>query len=315
MRAAVLQAFGTAPVLLADFPEPHPGIDDVVVQLVLAAVNPIDVWVCEGSVAAAMPPPLVPGGEGVGRLEDGTRVIVRGGGLGVSRHGTYAERVAVHPRSIVPIPEGVTDEQASGIGIAGVTALDALDLAEVGPSSTVLVLGASGGVGTFAVQLARARGARVVAQTSSPDRAGDLALRAETVIVADAEGLAAEVAEVAPQGVTAVLDGLGGDFTSASIRLVAPRGIIALYGQTAGRNVQFSPTDLYRKSAQIRGYSGLHSPAETLTKGIRRLLELVAEGVVAPTIDAVLDLADAAESHRRIAERESAGKLLLRIRS
>ncbi len=215
----------------------------------------------------------------------------------------------------MPIPEGVTDEQAAGIGIAGVTALEALDLAEVGPSSTVLVLGASGGVGTFAVQLAKARGARVVAQTSSPGRAGDLALRAETVIVAEADDLEGELADVAPQGVTAVMDGLGGDFTSAAIRLVAPRGIIALYGQSAGRSVQFAPTDLYRKSAQIRGYSGRHSPADVLTKGIRRLLELVAEGVVAPTIDAVLELGDAAESHRRIVQRESAGKLLLRVRS
>ncbi len=111
------------PLVLQNVPEPVPGPGEVVIDIKRAAVNPLDVWVSRGTVAAAGPLPRTGGSEGAGVTEEGRRVAFRGAGIGVARDGSYAERIAVPAAGLADVPDAVTDAQAAGVGVAGVTAL------------------------------------------------------------------------------------------------------------------------------------------------------------------------------------------------
>jgi NADPH2:quinone reductase len=293
------------PMVPSEVPVPVAGPGETLVSVSRAAVNPLDIWTSRGSVGGGLPRTL--GVEGAGTTADGRRVFFRGSGLGISRDGSYAEQVVVPDEALTPIPDGVSDAAAAGIGVAGVTALDVLDLAGVGAGSRVLVLGASGGVGSVACQLARARGARVIAQTSSAARAAGLAAEADQVAVAGADGLEAAVGD----RVDAVLDPLGGAFTGAAVRLLAPGGCIVVFGASAGPEFTIVSTQLYRNRGRLLGYGGIGESAADLSRKAGILMAEVAAGRLRPVIAAELPLADANEAHRRLLTREAGGKLLL----
>ncbi len=309
---AVRQYGYDQPLVVEDVPAPQAGAGERVVTVTYGAVNPLDVWIGAGSVAAAGPLPRTPGCEGVGTTADGRRVAFRGAGLGLVRDGAWAEQVAVPEIALAEIPEGCSDEDAAALGIPGVTALDCLDLAEVGSGSTVLVLGASGGVATIAMQLAQARGARVIAQTSSPSRVGQISRYAHEVVVADADALEAEVRTFAPDGVDAILDPLAGRFAAPSCRLLAAHGMLVLYGASAGSEFTFTPQEMYRKNARIAGYSGLPVAPEATARSQEALFALVAAGSLEAVIADTLAFDDANEAVDRIRENRAGGKLLLR---
>jgi NADPH2:quinone reductase len=308
---AVRQHAYDAPVTVEDVPEPEAGEGEVRVRITRAAVNPLDVWIWAGSVAAAGPLPRVPGCEGVGETDDGRRVAFRGTGLGLVRDGTWAEAATVPTSALAAIPDAVSDADAAAIGIPGVTAHDCLDRAEVGAGSTVLILGASGGVSILALQLARARGARVIAQTSSPNRVGVISRYADDVVVAAADALEVEVRTVAPDGVDAILDPLAGDFSAPAARLLAPGGTLVLYGASAGSDFAFGPQELYRKNARIIGYSGLPVAPDITAATMTRLFDEIGSGALQPVIADELPLERAQEAIDRIRTNRAGGKLLL----
>ena len=311
MRAVRQHAYD-APLVVEDVDAPAAADGETLVTIAYGAVNPLDVWISLGSVAVAGPLPRTPGCEGVGTTADGRRVAFRGAGLGLVRDGAWAEQVAVPDAALAAIPDGCSDAQAAALGIPGVTALDCLDLAEVGGGSTVLVLGASGGVSTIALQLAKARGARVIAQTSSPNRVGLVSRFADEVVVCAADDLEAEVREIAPDGVDAILDPLAGDFSAPCVRLLAPNGALVLYGASAGPSFAFQPQEMYRKNARVIGYSGLPvAPADT-ARAMESLFDLVAAGSLDPVIADELALEDANEAVTRIRENRAGGKLPLK---
>ena len=167
MRALRQHAFGE-PLTVEEIDAPVAAAGETLVTITRGAINPLDVWIADGRVGAGLPVPRTPGCEGVGMTADGRRVAFRGAGCGLTRDGSWAEQVAVPNEALAIIPDGCSDAQAAALGIPGVTAFDCLELAAIGAGSTVLILGASGGVSTIAMQLAKARGARVIAQTSSP---------------------------------------------------------------------------------------------------------------------------------------------------
>jgi NADPH2:quinone reductase len=311
VRAVRQHVYGE-PLQVDEVPEPEPGPGELVVEVTRAAVNPVDVWVSRGTVAGAGPLPRTAGGEGAGRTADGRRVQFRGAGLGVVRDGSYAERVAVPAAVVTAIPDGVSDAAAAATGVAGVTALDALDLGRVAPGETVLVLGATGGVGSYAVPLARARGARVVAQTSSPARVDELAAAADAVVCSTAEGLEDAVRDACGNdSVAVVLDALGGAYATAAVRLLGRGGRLVSFGASAGPEFSVSSTELYRKGASILGYASLAGNAADLAAKAGILLDLIARGDLQPRIAAELPLEEANEAHRRIVANEAGGKLLL----
>ena len=151
MRAARVHRFGE-PLQIDDVPEPTVGPDDVLLDIRHVGVNPLDVWLTQGTVAGGEQPlPFVPGVEAIGSVE-GRTVLARGFGLGVRRDGFYRERAAIPAEAPIPIPDGVDPGQAAALGVAGATAWRLIgDVSDVRAGDRVLVLGASGGVGSLVV--------------------------------------------------------------------------------------------------------------------------------------------------------------------
>jgi NADPH2:quinone reductase len=299
------------PLQLEEVAEPEARDGETVVRVVRAAANPLDVWISAGTVATAGPLPRTAGSEGTGTTPDGRRVSFRGAGLGLTRDGTYAELVAVPDACLAAVPDGCSDSAAAGIGIAGVTAMDCLELGGVEEGTVVLLLGASGGVASMAAQLARSRGATVIAQTSSRDHASAFEEYADHVVVAAHGQLEGAVREQAPDGVDVVLDGLSGPFTGPAVRLLRRGGRLVLYGASAGPELTVASAEMYRKQASILGYSGLTEDPAVLARRAERVMAEVAAGRLQPHVADELPLADANEAHRRIRERQAGGKLLL----
>lgn len=290
-------------------PEPEAGPGEVVVDVAFASVNPLDIWVSQGDIGvAAQHLPWVPGTEATGHV-DGRPVIVRGGGIGVTRPGVCAQRAAVPAEAALAVPDGVDLAQAAAVGVAGLTAWNALhDKARVAPGDRVLVLGASAGVGCAAVQLARAAGATVWAQTGSPAKAAGIV--ADRVVVTDGAGLVGALAGWAP---TVVLDGLGGAFTAAAVDALAPAGRLVVYGTSTGEPVSYNLRTFYRKGLTQYGYAGLAESVARMHEVLGHLFEEMRAGRLRMPVELV-PLARAHDAHRRILERRVEGKLVIDCR-
>jgi NADPH:quinone reductase len=308
MKAARIHAFGQD-LSIDDVPEPEVGLEEALAHIRFAAVNPLDVWVTQGTVAGGQQSlPFIPGAEAAGEV-DGERVLIRGAGLGVARNGLYRERANVPRTAVVSLPEGVDLEQAAGAGVAGSTALALAEVASIGAEDRVLVLGASGGVGSLVVQVAKAAGASVWGQTSSEDKVRFLEeLGVDRAVVAGAEDLPAAVREFEA---TVAIDPLGNGFTRAAVEALQPFGRIVLYGTSAGHIQEMDLRALYRKAVQLHTYSGTIDPPERNRELLRKVVEALVRGDLRVPIDEVLPLDRAAEAHRRIKERGVRGKLLL----
>lgn len=227
MRAVALDQYAEPDTLqVRDVDDPKVGPDSVLVQVRAASINPVDYKIAPGYLDGAFPAlwPLVLGwdvaGEVVGHgpavrgVEVGQRVF----GYARKDHlggGTWADLVAMPQRSVAPSPQSLDDVAASCLPLAGLTAWQSLvEVLAVGAGDTVLVHGATGGVGHLAVQIARSRGARVLGTCSARNTDYLRSLGAEALEYGD--GLAGRVREVAPDGVDAVLDLAGGDALSTS---------------------------------------------------------------------------------------------------
>ena len=308
MRAAVLHQIGGT-LTVDQLPDPAPLDDEVLVDITHASVNPLDIWVGRGAPGtAAANLPWIPGTEGAG-LHNGLPVLVRGGGIGIIRRGLYATKAVVPPSCLLELPEGTDPIAAAALGVAGITAWHCVHTrGGCGPEDRVLVLGASGGVGSLAVQIAKATGAAVWGQTTSAAKAaGVAALGADRVVTAEADVLAEAAAELRP---TLVVDGLGGAFTAAAVALLEPFGRLVLYGASAGDDIALSSRGFYRKGITMVGYTGLLETPQQQAEVLSQLLSRVRAGTLRVPTE-VLPLSDAAEAHRRILDRQVEGKLVL----
>src|SRR5450759_2921051 len=190
IRAARLHAHGE-PLVVETIELDSPAQDEVRVELEFGGVNPVDQYTAAGRVSPDGPLPRTLGAEAAGTA-DGRLVLVAGEGLGGSRDGVWASAANVPEAALVPIPEEVSPGAAAAMGIAGLTALNCVRaLAQVSAEDRVLVLGASGGVGSMIVSLAAAAGATVWGQTGSEHKAGAISdSGADRVLVAGPEALA-----------------------------------------------------------------------------------------------------------------------------
>ena len=309
MRAARLHSIGGT-LQLDELPDPEPGPGEKLVDIAYASINPLDVWITQGSIgAAAANLPWIPGGEATGHV-DGRPVLVRGGGLGVIRQGTYCSKIAVPADWLLDVSDDLDLAQVAAMPVAGITAWMCIHgRAQLGALDRVLILGASGGVGAVAIQLAKAVGATVWGQTGSPSKvAGIAANGADNVIVAGADEIEAAVASYEP---TVILDSLGGPYTDAAVASIANRGRLVVFGTSNDQMVTINLRRLYRKGVSLLGYSGIIDTPEDQRSAIDTLLAMMAAGSLRIPVGDVLPLADAAEAHARILERRVEGKLLL----
>lgn len=310
--AARLHRHGSPPVVEA-VAVPDPAPDEVVVDLAFSGVNPVDRYAVAGRVDPDTPLPRTLGREGSGTL-DGRPVVVFGHGVGRTRDGVWATAAVVPRAALVEVPPQVDLAQAATLGVAGVTAWRTVtELAAVTPDDRVLVLAATGGVGSMIVSLVRAHGAVVWGQTGDPAKAAWLEGHgADRAVVADAGDLAAQVAGLRP---TVVFDSLGGGFTAAAVEALEPRGRLVLFGTSADPSGELPLQVLYRKGLTLYGYGGLGEPEEHLADALRAALAAVAAGRLTVAVDRTVPLADVAGALDLLGQRSRRGKLVLDLRA
>jgi NADPH2:quinone reductase len=291
----------------------EPGDGEVIVEMAFAGVNPVDRYQAEGRVAPDAPIPRTLGSEGAGRYE-GRPVMIRGHGLGSKRDGLWATSALVPERALVPVPEGVALEAAAAMGVAGVTAWRcATEKARLLPGDRVLVLGASGGVGSMLVSIARSIGAEVWGHTGDPEKAGWIKERgASEVAVGDPGAVAAIAADFRP---TVVFDPLGDGFFGAAVRVLAEKGRLVTFGTSAAPEGEVPLQMLYRKGLTVHGYAGLIESDEDLDRGVREALDALRDGRMEVVVDRTVPLDEAQSAFDLLQSRSVRGKLVLDLQT
>jgi NADPH2:quinone reductase len=314
MRAAIIERLGEPPVV-AEAPDPAPEEGDVVVEVLAASLNPVDLTVAAGRFYAGPPRvPYVPGREGVGRVVSGTAVepgtLVRFEvDAGFGRGGSLAERAAAPDENVVELPPETDPALAAALGIAGLAGwLPLSDRARLREGERVLVLGASGAVGQVAVQAARILGAAtVVAAARSADglrRAQELG--ADATVQLSEEGSLSELAErfrdAAGGELDVVVDPLWGmPARSAMDALARGSGRHVNVGQSAAPALELPSAVVRGRAIAVIGYSGFVTPEERKAQAYLELLEHALHGRLVIDHD-VLALSDAGEAWRRQAQ-------------
>ena len=284
MRAAIVSAY-QAPPEVAERQEPSAEEGRAVVELLAAALNPADLAIASGSFPAGSPPlPYVPGIEGVGRVVDssrfapGTRVWASGRGLGVAFDGAFSERFAVADEVLVEVPEAASDVVAAALGQVGLAAWMSLSWrAPVREDEVVLVLGATGNVGTVAVRAAKLLGAgRVIAAGRDEARLATLGADATVAIGDDFGDRLAEAVGDAPP--TLVLDTLYGPPLEAALAVAAPGTRIVHLGQSAAPTITLPSGFVRGKQLELLGYSNFAVPLDALARGYADVVGHAAAG-------------------------------------
>jgi NADPH2:quinone reductase len=305
---------------LAEIDAPTPGPGRAVVTVAASGVNFIDIYHREGRYH--MPLPFTPGTEGAGRVlavGPGVSEVSVGDRVGwVNVPGTYAEQALVPADRLVPLPDGIDFETAAAVLLQGMTAHFLVTEAHpVQPGETILVHAAAGGMGLLLTQLVTHLGGRVIATTSTPEKA-ELARgagAAEVILYTEVDDLAAAVkAANGGQGVAAVYDGVGKDTFDASLASLRIRGDLVLFGGASGAVPPFDPIRLMQAGSITLQRPTLGHYVLTREELLLRATNVfgwVESKVLGVAVTARYPLADAAQAHRDLAGRRTTGKLLL----
>jgi NADPH:quinone reductase len=322
MRAIVVRAFGDPEVLaLETVPDPMPQKGQVLVRVKAAGVNPVDTYMRSGSYARKPALPYVPGVDGagvveavgpeVGGIRAGQRVYVSGpvsGGL----NGTYAELVVCAEASVHPLPERITFQQGAGVNTPYATALRALmQRGQARPGEWVLVHGASGGVGTAAVQIARALGMHVIG-TAGTSEGLDLVRRqgAQHAVRHGANGYLEQVVQITGgRGVDVVLEMLANVNLDNDLTVVAPGGRICVIGNRG--TIEIDPRKAMSKEAAILGVQLGLTPPEDRRSLHAFIVAGLENGTLTPVVGKELPLGDAPAAHVAVLEPGAKGKIVL----
>jgi NADPH2:quinone reductase len=308
MRALRIHRHGL-PVFDADAPDPVSGPGQGIVELAYAGINPVDVFIMQGTVAAEAPLPRVLGIDGAGYL-DGRRVMVHGAGVGVVRDGTLADLVAAPEVAIVPIPQEVSFEAATGCGNAGATAVRLFMLADPQPGDRALVLAASGSVGAAVCSLVSTAGITVLGQVRRGS-AVDIVrgAGAKPILVPTPADLAVAVGGERP---TILFDPLGGAWTAAAIELLPVDARHIVYGTITGQTIEFDLRRFYRRSGTMCSYRGILEPPERLREAVALALTFLAEGRLWMPLGVRIPLSSAAQAYDLIGTSHT-GRIVIEI--
>jgi alcohol dehydrogenase len=333
MKAMIVREHGDLGRLVYDeqFPDPRPGPGEVVVAVRATSLNYHDVFTLRGMPGITIPMPAIMGLDVAGEIDElgpdvegwrvGDRVLIdpidrrRGGLMGETIHGGLAERCRAGAHQLIPIPAGVSFADAAALPVAYGTAHRMMvTQGRVAAGERVLILGASGGVGTGCVFLARMAGATVVACASSESKAKRLyELGADHVIDYARGDFMAEVHARFGKphrrgfegGVDVVVNFTGGDTWVPSLRCLRRGGRLLTCGATAGFDPKTDIRYIWTFELQVLGSNGW-TPEDLVT-----LLQMVAGGRLKPVIDRVVPLAEAREGLRLLADREVIGKVIV----
>jgi len=325
MRAVVITEYGGPDVLdIVEVADPSPGPDDIVVRVAHTAVNRADTLQRQGGY----PDPLrrgdveVPGLEFAGVVEAvGGRVTLWAPGdrvMGIESGACYAELVVTHERQAIPVPSTVELSDAAALPEVFLTAWDALVVqGRLTSGRWALVHAGASGVGTAAIQIAKAIGARI-AVTCSPGKAAACRdLGADLVLERSPADWAAELKAAVPRGVDVVLDVIGGDEANRNLAVVAPRGTIVQVGLMGGGQTPVNLGLLLVKRVTWIGTTLRARPLEekvaVCQRFIAEVIPLFEAGALIPVIDSRFALDDIADAHRHMEANANVGKILIDV--
>ncbi|TBU97103.1 NADPH:quinone oxidoreductase family protein [Phytopseudomonas dryadis] len=325
MKALLCKAFGPAETLvLEEVAAPRAKGNEVLLEVHAAGVNFPDTLIIEGNYQFKPPLPFSPGGEAAGvvtavgdkvaHLKVGDRVMALTG------WGSFAEQVAVPAYNVMPIPDSMDFTNAAAFGMTYGTSLHALQQrARLQPGETLLVLGASGGVGLAAVEIGKAMGARVIAAASS---AAKLTVAknagADELIDYGTQNLKDEIKRLTNgQGADVIVDPVGGDLFDQAIRGIAWNGRLLVIGFASGRIPELPVNLALLKGAAVLGVFwgafAQRQPADNAAN-FQQLLQWFAEGKVKPLVSQTYPLERAAEAITALGQRKAVGKLVIQVR-
>jgi NADPH:quinone reductase len=305
-----------------EIPDPEPGPGQVLVRVAAVACNFPDILLCQGKYQEKPALPFTPGMEISGEVvaagegaaaKVGDRVI----GTPQMGQGGYAELAVLDAASTLPWPEGMTPAQAAGMFVTYQTGICALEhRGRLQPGETLLVHAAAGGVGSAAVQLGKALGARVIGTAGGPEKCAVVkAVGADEVIDYSSEDLIARVKELTgKRGADVIFDPVGGDIFDASRKVVAFEGRILIIGFVSGRFADAPTNHVLVKNYEVVGvHWGFYRTMkpEMIPRWQARLDDLWAAGKIDPLVGVELPLREAPEALRRLGSRGTTGKVVL----
>lgn len=325
MKAVLCKAFGPAETLvLEEIASPEAKKNEVLLQVHAAGVNFPDTLIIEGKYQFKPPFPFSPGGEASGvvtavgekvsHLKVGDRVMALTG------WGSFAEDVAVPGYNVMPIPAGMDFASAAAFGMTYGTSMHALkQRANLQPGETLLVLGASGGVGLAAVEIGKAMGAKVIAAASSAEKLEVAkAAGADELINYSESNLKDEVKRLTGgQGADVIYDPVGGDLFDAAIRSIAWNGRLLVVGFASGRIPELPVNLTLLKGAAVVGVfwgSFAQRQPQDNAANFQQLFAWHAEGKLKPLVSQTFPLAQAAEAINTLGQRKAVGKVVVQVR-
>lgn len=323
MKALVCHKYGPIDTMrVRSWPDPRPDTGEVLVDIAYAAVNFPDTLIVQGLYQVKPKIPFIPGhecsgivrqvGPGVKYLRVGDRVMVSSGTA------SLAEKICVNQYRARKVPDQVPLDVAATIGVAYGTALHALkDMAQLQENETVLVLGASGGTGSAAIEIARAMGATVIAAASTDAKLDHCRrIGAEHTINYDTEDLRASIEQIAPDGVGVVFDPVGDRYAEPALRSLGFRGRYLVVGFAAG-DIPRLPLNLalLKERSIIGVYNGIWAKMRTqeVLTNTNLLLAWIQSQKLAPVITNRYSLDQAVDALQEAASRRVMGKIIIEV--
>ncbi|MGC8573361.1 MAG: alcohol dehydrogenase catalytic domain-containing protein [Caldisphaera sp.] len=334
MKAAVVnRPFGLDNLSVIDVPDAHISDDEVKIRVAYAGINPVDYYIISG-LRNVNPVPHIPGSEFGGYVEEigskvknlnkGDRVIVyprvfdgtcdlcisgkeylcrNGGIVGGITNGGFAEYAVVKYQNVMKIPNNVSWEKGVSLPIAGLTAFHALIESGIQPGDTVVVVGASGNTGQFAVQLAKKMGAKVIAISSKPwvkELGADEVVNMNQALNALQRVNGGRLADV-------VIDSIGSKTVGRSIKLLDTGGKFVTFGALTGQTASMIISEIYSREIKIIGVTG------GTRRELSRLIDLASRNEVRPIIWKVFSLLDIKAAISSLFSRERNGRILVKV--
>ena len=312
MKAIYITEFGGPEVMkYLDLDEPVPAGSQVVLDVTAIGINYADTHQTENSYLSTQKLPLIPGMEVVGKMPDGSRV------LALAATGGYCQKTLVNPKTVIPLPDKVSDGQALAMMVQGSTAHMILKkMGQIKAGESVVIHAGAGGVGSVAIQLAKLWGAFVIAVTSSDEKKKlCMELGADVVVDAGEADLAAALIKANNgKGVDLILEMVGGTTFDQSLDALAAFGRIVFYGMASRKAPKtLHPGALMPKSQSVIGFWLVNALAdkELMAEVFMDLFGMIISGKLKPVIGSTYPLSKAADAHRDMLARKTVGKIVL----
>ena len=317
MKAIRVHEFGPPTAMkLEEVPDPQAGPNQIVVAVKAAGINPVDTYIRAGTYAKKPALPYTPGFDAAGivdsvgaevkRFKPGDRVYING-----NISGAYAQKTLCAETSVFPLPERLTFAQGAGVWVPYATALYALhEVAKARAGETVLIHGASGGVGSAAIQIARGIGMQVIGSAGTPKGLGLVGSLGAVALDHHNPEFASQVAAASEgRGPDVILEMLANVNLAKDLAMVAKRGRIVIIGNRG--TIEINPRDAMAKTASIHGMMLLNTTPEETSRLAAALAAGLGNGTLNPIVGREIPLADAAQAHDAVLAPGALGKIVL----